>query len=116
MKTRRSHKNRTKNQLKITYANARGVKTKINSLKNVVNSTECDIFAITETNLKPNENIRLQGYKWISKPREDKEGGGVRILLKETLSNACTIEPFKFKFNIKRERINNYCSLISGKI
>ena len=42
----------TRSKLKILYNNATGIKSKMKSLKEVVYSTECDLYAVTETNLK----------------------------------------------------------------
>ena len=63
------------------------------SLKEIVYSKECDLFTVTETNLKQNENIVLKGYKWVGKIRQERDGGGVGILIKDTLINGITIEP-----------------------
>ena len=83
----------TKSKLKILYSNARGIKSKMKSLKEIVYSTECDLYAVIETNLKQNENIFVKGYKWVGKIRQERDGGGVGILIKDTLINGITIEP-----------------------
>ena len=57
------------------------------SLKEIVYPTECDLYAVTETNLKQNENIVVKGYKWVGKIRQERDGGGVGILIKDTLIN-----------------------------
>ena len=67
------------------------------SLKELVYSTECDLYAVTETNLKQNENIVVKGYKWVGKIRQERDGGGVGILIKGTLINGITIEPITAK-------------------
>ena len=51
-RTRRSNKRRTSKILNIIYSNARGIKSKTKSIKEILFETQCDIFAITETNLK----------------------------------------------------------------
>ena len=96
-RTRRSINKTTKSKLKILYSNARGIKSKIKSLKEIVYSTECDLYAVTETNLKQNENIVVKGYKWVGKIRQERDGGGVGILIKDTLINGITIEPITAK-------------------
>ena len=63
------------------------------SLKEIVYSTECDLYAVIETNLKQNENIVVKGYKWVGKIRQERDGGGVGILINDTLINGITIEP-----------------------
>ena len=87
----------TKNKLKILYSNARSIKSKMKSLKEIVYSTECDLYSVTEMNLKQNENIVVKGYKWVGKIREERDGGGVGILIKDTLINDITIEPITAK-------------------
>ena len=67
------------------------------SFKEIVYCTECYLYAITETNLKQNENIVMERYKWIGKIREERDGGGVGILTKDTLINGITIEPITAK-------------------
>ena len=66
-------------------------------LKEIVYSTECDLYAVTETNLKQNENIVVKGYKWVGKMREERNGGRVAILIKATLINGIKIEPITAK-------------------
>ena len=87
----------TKSKLKILYSNARGIKSKMKSLKDIVYSTECVLYAVTETNLKQNENIVVKMYKWIGKIRQERDGGGVGKLIKDTLINGITIEPITAK-------------------
>ena len=36
-------------------------------------ATECDLFAVTETNLKQNENIVVKGCKWVGKIKEERD-------------------------------------------
>ena len=87
----------TKNKLKILYSNARSIKSKMKSLKEIVYSTECDLYSVTEMNLKQNENIVVKGYKWVGKIGEERNGGGNGILIKDTLINDITIEPITAK-------------------
>ena len=67
------------------------------SLKEIVYSTKCDLYAVTETNLSQNENIVVKGHKWVGKIRQERDGGGVGILIKYTLINGITIEPITAK-------------------
>ena len=74
-RTRRSINNKTaKSKLKILYSNARGVKSIY------------DLYAIAETNLKQNEHIAVKGYKWVGKIRQERDGGGVGILIKRYIN------------------------------
>ena len=43
------------------------------SLKEIVYSTECGLYAIIETNLKQNENIVVEEYIWVGKNTKERE-------------------------------------------
>ena len=49
------------------------------SLKETVDSTEYELYAITETNFKQNENIVVEEYKRVGKITVERDGGGVGI-------------------------------------
>ena len=72
-------KQTTKSKLTILYSNARGIKSKMKSLKETVDSTEYELYAITETNFKQNENIVVEEYKGVGKITVERDGGGVGI-------------------------------------
>lgn len=83
---------KAKTKMKIIYANARGLRSKIKSVKEITQRANCDIFAFAEKGLKANENTKMKGYKWVRKSRtENKEGGGVGFLIKNNLLKACSI-------------------------
>ncbi len=90
-KTRTKNKNRKPriDKLKIIYSNANGVNSKIESIKNNLQTYECDIYCITETKLK-SEPPPIEGYKWETKNRSNRQGGGVAILIKSSLKNITT--------------------------
>lgn len=44
-------------KLKILCSNARGIKLKKNSWEEVVYSTKCNLYPVTESNLKQNEHV-----------------------------------------------------------
>lgn len=90
-------KQTTKSKLTILYGNARGIKSKMKSLKETVDSTEYELYAITETNFKQNENIVVEEYKRVGKITVERDGGGVGIWIKDTLINGITIEPITAK-------------------
>jgi len=78
--------------LKIFYANARGIRSKIHSLKSILTDLhEINIVALAETNLSGNSKIVIPGYKWIGSNRRNKEGGGVGFLVKNSLLGNTTI-------------------------
>ena len=63
------------------------------SLKEIAYYAECDLYVVTETKLKQNEKIVVKVYKWVGKIREERDGGGVGILIKDTSINSIAIEP-----------------------
>ena len=81
----RIRKNRNKKEpLKILYANANGILTKVESLKIAIRNFKPDICSITETKLTsipPN----ITNYAWEYKNRNNKSGGGVAQLIKNNL-------------------------------
>ena len=64
MKKRRSKKKKQSNNIKILYANIRGLKSKIRDIKIILFDTEPDIAAFVEINLKTQEKIAVSGYTW----------------------------------------------------
>ena len=78
-----------KTNLSVIQWNIRGLVNKQSGLKEVLLSFPCspDIVLLCETWLtKDKENrIDLPGYKWFSKNRTDKIGGGVCIMVSSKL-------------------------------
>ena len=66
---------------RIMYANVRGIKSKKNSLIEILHDNDPQIFLITETHLTTNIGIQIEGYKYFGRRREGKNGGGVGILV-----------------------------------
>ena len=64
------------------YLYARGIKSKVISLKQILINNPCEIIALCETHLKQNEKVNVPGYKWIGLNRKDKDGGGIGFLNK----------------------------------
>lgn len=48
-------------------------------------------MAITETKLTADRYIKIEGYRWIGRPRRNKQGGGIGLLIKDSLANQTTI-------------------------
>ena len=90
-RTRRSNKQKTSKILNIIYSNARGIKSKTKSIKEILFETQCAIFAITETNLKDKEKVNINGYTWTGKNRAS-EGGGIGFLINNKIKTAITKE------------------------
>ena len=84
-----------KDKTRITYWNARSINNKITCLHNYLSSDNCDVLALTETwlsNTDEKNQVTLSqiipsGYniKHISRS-EGKDGGGVAVIYKDTLS------------------------------
>ena len=76
------------------YANARGVRTKLTSLKIILEEQRPDIMAITETNLKPEQRITVPNYIGVFKPRHSKQGGGLAFLIRKEIAHlVSTVTP-----------------------
>ena len=73
------------------YATTQEIKSKTKSIKDILFETQCDIFAITETNLKCKEKVYINGYTWAGKNRAS-EGGGIGFLVKKKIKTAITIK------------------------
>ena len=92
-KIRRSkRKKKTCNVLKIITVNARGIKSKLVSLRFVISQVDPDIVALSETNLKGKQKVSVKGYTWIGKNRKGKDSGGVGFLVRNSLRNSIVIE------------------------
>ena len=63
------------------YSNARGIMSKVSSLKQILIKKPCEIIALWETHLKQNEKVSITEYKWIALNRKDKDGGGIGLLI-----------------------------------
>ena len=77
----------------ILYSNIRGIKSKIETLNEIIEQKKPTVICITETHLKEGDKVEFEGY---SKPyRNDRNGnkskGGVLIAEKQKLENI-TIE------------------------
>lgn len=73
----------------IFYQNVRGLKSKKNSLDNMLEEQKPTIIALVETHLHPEEDMNLEGYTIIRNDRSEK-GGGILIAYKENIKNIVT--------------------------
>ena len=64
-KKRRKKSKQLYKNFKIYYVNIRGIKSKLESLKQIINEQNPTVIAITETNLKENDDVEseLKSYK-----------------------------------------------------
>jgi exonuclease III len=81
----------TTTSLNLFYANARGIRGKLTSLKIALKETKTDIALLNETHLKPTEKINIPGYVTVTKNREGKGWGGLAILVKGDLASNVSI-------------------------
>ena len=85
---RRTTAEKKMKEISIYYINIRGLKSKIESLKEAIEKTRPDIIAIVETHLGEDEKIRIKGYDTESfRQDRNSEGGGVMIAVKDGLKN-----------------------------
>ena len=75
--------------MNIYMVNSRGIKSKYNSLKSIIEELKPTMFGITETMLGNNEEFEMEGYVIIRNDR-NKEGGGVLLAIKDDLKGVIT--------------------------
>ena len=73
------------------YSNARGIKSKVNSLKQILINNPCEIIALCETHLNQNENVPQ--YRQAGLTRKDKDGGVIGFLINNKIVKSCFVEP-----------------------
>ena len=67
------------------YTNIRGMKGKKNGLTEILHDKDPHIFLLTETQLRSNVGMQIEGYQFFCRKREGKNGGGVGILVKNEI-------------------------------
>ena len=75
--------------------NARGIKSKLPSLKRILTELEPEIVALQETHLKEKEKIVVSGYQWIEIEgnRKNRSGRGVGFLIQNNIIKNVIREP-----------------------
>ena len=73
------------------YANCRGIKGKKDSFNEIVEKINPDIIVLNETMYQNNERSRPKAYKSYTKNREGKSGGGIEILVRNSIENRTII-------------------------
>ena len=74
----------------ILYNNIRGIKSKEQSLKDIIDAKKPTIVCIVETHLKGEEQCYIDGYNVMSLNRNS-EGGGIIIAIREEFKNITKI-------------------------
>ena len=73
------------------YANCRGIKKKTDSFKEIVEKINPDIIVLNETMYKNYERSNIKAYKSYTRNREGKSGGGIEILVRNSIENRTVI-------------------------
>ena len=85
-KTRRSKK--IKNALRkftIVYQNIRGLKSKVDSVQELVDDCQPNLLCLVETHMQEEEEITIPGYETIYRNDKISNSGGILIAVKDTL-------------------------------
>ena len=84
-KTEKQKKNKKqKKNINILYANPDGITGKVTSLITAARTAKAHIIGLAETKLNKT-HPRVEGYEWINKPRNNRRGGGVAMLIREDI-------------------------------
>ena len=74
------------NNFRVLYSNINGIKSKSESLKNIVEEKKPTVVMLVETKLEIEDDFKIEGYT-THKMNRNENGGGVMILVKEELKN-----------------------------
>ena len=72
------------------YLNIRGIKSKISSLRNIIDEVRPTIICITECHLIDTEELKIDGYA-IGRNDRTKDGGGILIGVDERLEDVTVV-------------------------
>lgn len=97
-------------KMTVYYCNIRGIKSKINSLEEIMQERKPTIMILTETWLDPTEKIDIERYKVYRNDRDSK-GGGILIAVKKEIGNI-TDEITSTKGNME----STWISINNGKV
>ena len=78
--------------MKIYYNNIRGVKSKINSLKEIIDDQKPHIISISETLLGKEDCIDIKNYKFMYNSKKEGKGGIAIGIHKDILKKCMLIE------------------------
>ena len=71
-------------KIRLMNVNIRGTNSKTDSLKSAIMTYKPEIVCLQETMLDPLRAPKIEGYKWIIKQRQNKQGGGIAIMINNT--------------------------------
>ena len=87
-KNRKNAKKRKNNKkhkyLNILYTNPDGITGKVTSLISAAQAANAQIIGLAETKLGKTYPS-IPGYEWINKPRKNRTGGGVALLIRQDI-------------------------------
>ena len=84
LKVRRG-KNKIK-KFKVYYNNIRGIKSKIKSIKEIIENDQPTLIGIVETHLNREDEIEIKEYEVVRNDRNE-NGGGILIAYRKELKN-----------------------------
>ena len=85
-KTWRSKKiNNALQKFTIVYQNIRGLKSKVDSLQELVDDCQPNLLCLVETHMQEEEEIRIPGYLTIFRNDKTSNSGGIMITVKDTV-------------------------------
>ena len=76
--------NKKQKKINLLYANADGITGKITSLISAARATDAHIIGLAETKVSKTHPV-VEGYEWVNKPRKNRRGGGVALLIREDI-------------------------------
>ena len=106
--------------LKIAHLNVNGLLRKLNTLKVLIEETNVDILAVTETHLEadiPDEKVEIDNYELLRRDRKTDDGwGGVIVYHKEILhgiefkpETECDLEMIWLECNVRSQKLLVSC-------
>ena len=72
-------------KIRLLTVNIRGTNSKVESLRSAILTYQPDIVCIQESMLDQTRTPIIEGYKWAIKQRQNKQGGGVAILINNNI-------------------------------
>ena len=69
------------------YVNIRGLKSKTDSLVNIIEEVDPSIICLVETRLDKAERVQLEGFNSIFRSDKSNDSGGIMVVVKDKLKN-----------------------------
>ena len=88
VKTKTQRSKKIKNALwkfTIVYQNIRGLKSKIDSVQELVDDCQPNLLCLVETHMQEKQEITITGYETIYRNDKTSNSGGILIAVKDTL-------------------------------